>query len=562
MTIDPVWHDSCSSARVRLSPRFLTASIVGLLSLGPCVDAVGAQASSDRTTTGASAALSMRLADRVGSPLALLSTRTDAAGAERGGAAKAPLGLDPLGRLTDRGLGRMVRMAAHLDPTESALSSWNTMSKLLGTAEGEIEIALVALLPQAQGPSLPLLIARVELGEAGREGLVAALKSGQFAERHRMVEVAGSDGGKTAVQTYGLKGSERRVGAFFELALVGDQLFLSNQASALTEVLEFGSPDPAPDSIGRDQNAQRLLRELGDADVRLIVDWERVRGRIESLLTPGPSLSLDALGLDTATRLAVGVHAAEDGLESCLVLDQPGGPSGLFASTERSSPKELSKSLTGDSIATAVLAVDFGGLLRADGPAGYLGFHRHASSCSQSVGIDFERAVLPNLGRRAACEVHWLGDSRERAGVALAFQARSKRGARRLVDAVKDGLASLKEPMQSETTRGVGETHHMPARGVSFGARGDRFVLGLDNGVIGSMDAPTRAPKRDALSRAQIEDLLERALPKAARKRSTTRRTIGAFLLRPGAFEGAFAHAGLLSVDPTMVRLDCFTPDD
>lgn len=493
--------------------------------------------------------------------------------------------LDLLDAVGESGLGQLVRLVSEVRPTADALSAFDRMGSLVELADGEIEIALVALLPRPEGRSAPLLIARVELDENGQAALEASLGHSEFARPYREIE---------GRQTYSLRSASReRAGEFFEVALIGRELFVANDGSALTEVLRTTEPDNMPmplrdpagnpiaprvGSVGADLVVRELEERLGARDCQLVIDWERVRhrigfhalvenDRIRELAQAGSDLVVEALGLHTATRLVIGLDEATSKvnggegrfLRTALMFDQPEGYSGALVAAEpkslRSFESDLAQSSAwvSDSIATATLSVDFAEVLSrsSDLPGGE--FATHACDTAASVGVidlptmferRFERGVSLQIYRERASESEGDGS----VGLAWSLPARSARLAERVVEEI---ATSITIETTNDSERSIDDSSWNPI------VRGSQVVFGSESDQASSRTGDSRSM---GTTRGSMRAVLRRLAEVAFGGTGSVPPMVGVAVLREGAIQGVPAQAGAVCLVDGAVRVDWFHP--
>ena len=499
----------------------------------------------------------LRLAERVPSPLAYLSVAT---GEDQG------LGLDALRQ--DPAIALLWSSLVD-DATSAAIGQLGELSKL---AAGEVEFTLNALMPRAGAPDLPLLVARVQLSEAGATSLSEALTSGELGGRCE--DVAG--------RPTWLLGDGARAQRF-QIALAGRDLLASNSRVALEDVLRGAVPGATstvhPESVAANATfaAQRAMLGIAARGHVLHVDWRRLRDRIVRRFDDVQSIALDALGLASAAHLTIAMRSGDDATHTTLLADQPDGPDGLLAAALSAPPRRILANLPPLSLAGLTISVDparLRELMRAGAEVTGTRFAHGLVERCNACGVDMVAQVLPRLGGSGSAQLVLLDDEAREQGVAFSVGARSGAAARMLLGEIRDNFTA-----RSERGPGAEHDHDRPTR---ITMRGDRELLTFEGsfgeaslGVVGKdivfaprretierMSELTRRGSRErARTRAHTQDICDRIVtsrPPAARNAVGVVEIDGSLVGKAVGDTGR--HAGLLFLDAGTLRIELVSP--
>jgi hypothetical protein len=420
------------------------------------------------------------LVDRIEAPLLYLALDAAAlnAAAPASGAnptSSAPNRSQPSDRgtvqtlLADPALARLLGGSAPSSSTGRALA---LVRGLLARSPGEIEIALTSVLP-ANGQ--PLLVCRVHLQSAEADRLQGLLAGPDLANPHR--SLAGR-------ATWTLRGAEgarpNGPGEQVELALVGGDLLLANDGTAMEELLV--PPEPRTSATPRlvlanDPRFLSLRKRLDVPAGSLLVygDWLRLGQRLQAKTEGIAGAALEWSGLGSAKSVMASISGLGGAFTGTLLLDfdqrerarpepsrpepsrpepsrpeplRPGregrdgrpfeprdgmGPRGAeatpidgwFAAAQPAAARTLLPELPIGGFGGLVLAVDFADVARHSHRGRELRFELHEAF--ERFGLDFERNVIARLGSRGTVQL--LFRSSEDAGtpeVVAVYAVRAK----------------------------------------------------------------------------------------------------------------------------------------
>lgn len=568
----------------------------------------------------------LRLDALVARPLAHVAMMPDAEaarpGARPGDRGATSVDLD-LGLLDEPALAEIVRAFehggfehgpghAHGEPArEGDVPVLATLRQLARLSTGELEFAVVALLPRVAEPDLPLLVGRLRLSERGRDALQRSLQQPGFASEQRRV---------AAVPVYGLSGvSQQRPGSVFEIAAVGADLLVANHRDTLDDILRrAGGADGAgtttgvhPESLARDELHVALTARLRTADAaqtdarsagsepRAVVslDWERLGPRVLRDLAAGEQLALRATGMGAARRVVLGISREPKGLRTTILVDLPAAARGLFAAAQVQPLRRLVQDVPVPALASLTIAVDprrIGAAETAD-PAAQgdpLGFHSGLVGSCRAVGLDFDSQVRPRLGEAVSCRVVMLpagpdqeGPGRDGSGrggferpgrhdhaghavVALAIATRNERAARSLLDdlaaALRDRDFQVDEvPLSHDGARSESAiVVQLPgAWPAGIAAIDDTLVISADFSAIARIAELERSTTRAERTRHR-SDTLALLDSLVAGRRADARAAVAVFDLDGTVLTGGEGgrHAGLVVLDEGALRVEVLSP--
>jgi hypothetical protein len=415
--------------------------------------------------TGAPAQ-ALRLVDTVAQPLAYLTLAAAAPSAGTSGLVSA--GLGPVRRLlADPALdvvfgGAVADAEASRAAAESA-PALALVRGLLARSPGELELVLTSILPSAGQPLL-LLRARLSSSEAARLGRLLA--DGQLATPSRRIadravyRLRRADGDTAA--------SAPRPGEQVELALLGDDLLVGNDGSAMAELLALPAQTSAsarPGSLAADARfvALRAQSNPQPGGVWLYADWRRLAGRMPAALSGIPGALLGSSGLAAARAMVASIGSTPagstasgstssglvaelvvafdgDGAGSERVLRGP-GIDGWLNAVQPVAPKLLAVELPSNGLGGLVVSVDLATVARRCGSGSQL--LRDVECAFRRYGLDFQRQLLDRLGSRGIVQLQ-LG----RGGTAAVSSVYSLRAQNRA--AATDVLADLRRVCEAE----------------------------------------------------------------------------------------------------------------
>lgn len=509
----------------------------------------------------------LRLLDAVPHPLAYVSvdataSTSDATAVDGARARLLAIFDDPA--LRALGFGSLDPLDA-TDATADAggsLAAWRRLRELVSVSSGELELALVGLLPREDESDLPLMVARTRVPATARDALARALESGTIAEPLREL-----GGHRTFGLSGGLTGSRRRPGALIEVALVDDSLLLSNHGATLEALLvrdaRRTSTDPgASAGVLSADPAFIALRErldLAPGSLFAYVDWQRAWRRLAPKLAPLDREVVDALGVTAMRHVLVEVQPTRDGLVTTAIVDQPEGLRGLLAATEPVSVRRLAQDLPVPGLASLTLSVDPARLLPEAGRI--VGLPNVAGGCRR-MGLDFASQVAPRLGRSSSCQLVLIDDAgARRARAAFSVKAKSQASAQALFRDVHAALEALRCGVTANEVDGAATLTVASAPGaeLSIGLVDDSLVVGMTGDLVAQIRAREKALGRRELARHRSQTI---AMLQRLRR---DERVIGLFDLDFGELGTASAdqrgrHAGLLITDGDVIRIEMMTP--
>lgn len=383
---------------------------------------------------------SARLVDAVEQPLAYLCL----AAAGPGAASREPGPVRKL--LADPALDAVFGGS----PAASEGSALALVRGVLARTPGELELVLTGILPKGGQPLL-LLRARLQGKETARLGRVLA--DGQLAAPGRRIgdretfvlrsgraDTAAAPGGSTP-------------GAQVELALVGDDLLVGNDGSAMSELLALPaqtSASPRAGSLAADPRfvALRAQSNPQPGGLWLYADWRRLGGRMPQMLSgmhgalvgssglaaaravvasigssaaatgaasPGTGGGASAHGTTTtgtaamtpaadllAADFVVEFDIGNPGLGSDRVLRGP-GIDGWLNAIQPAAPKALAAELPASGLGGLVLSVNLATVARRSCGGSHL--LREVEFAFRRYGLDFQRQLLDRLGTRGTLQL-------------------------------------------------------------------------------------------------------------------------------------------------------------
>lgn len=430
---------------------------------------------------------------------------------------------------------------------------------VLARSSGELELAMTSIVPSG---GQPLLVLRARLQRSEADRLQMALDGKELATPGRRVA------GRT---TYRLHSDTEPTGPGqeVEMALVGADLLVGNDSTAMREVLEprAGTTTAATSTVlSADPRFVALRQRLPVAPGALWMygDWQRLGQRIESSLDGVPGLLLGSSGFGGARAVMASVASAQADFTATLLLDfdvvpaaplpAPGAPGGgrpgragpphpelgidgWFAAVQPSGARTLLADLPSGGLGGLVLSVDLAGLAGRSHDGAHL--LRDLRFAFDKYGLDFDRQVLSRLGTRGTVQLH-LGRGAEPAAVDAVYTVRTK-NKKAAVDLFAD-LRRVCEPagLGSALTRDVKDAGRerrqvelLELRHTGPHGRGTpMFVAAHEDSLLLSADA-------DSLVEL-VDDLRRNGRPRA-RRGETTAAAIAAI--------GGENVAGLFDVD-------------
>lgn len=445
---------------------------------------------------------------------------------------------------------------------------------VVARSSGDLEIALTGVLPGvggAKGQPLLVLRARLQPAESSRlQGLLA----GPVAEGAQALAAPRRRIGD--LQTYDLLGAdgsvEAGVGRTVEVALVGTDLVIANDATAMEELL---APDRRTSATRRvlssEPRFQRLREQVPAQPGSLLVygDWNRLGQRLQldgraaegadndAMAAGVPSFLLRWSGIGSARGVMLSLAGDDNDFTGTMLLDfdreeergfapppprpngrhgdgpRPDGPrgdgprgpgpevrngiDGWLACTQSVPAKTLVRDLPGGGLGGIVLAVDLQDLALRSRRGGEL-LHRLRESFDRQ-GVDFERKVLSRLGARGTAQL--LFGKRGEDAVAeiasvYAIRATSKKAAEELFDDLRRAaeLNGLGRLVQGRERRGAEILELQPRD-----ARSATCIAVVDDAVLIAFDSATidefvEVQKRASRTRSKPDGAVAAAVQK------------------------------------------------
>lgn len=462
--------------------------------------AFGAQAGAQVAVDGG-----IRLRDCIESPMAFVSID---AGAPAAAGANSPLAAWlATAMLEHEALQGLLGSGA-------AASAFSFVRGVLARASGEIEVALVGVLPSAVaggGRELPLVVVRTRLSPADAARLRAVLADPAVARPLRVVH---------GHATYEIAGREHAVvagpGLQIEATVVGDDLIVANSAAGIDAALE--RTQAAPRGLAADPRYVRLMQRLRPAPGALVAfaDWRRLGRRLTGLAgAAGTALGWSGLGDADAIAAAIAASPGEAAgaatsartpfaLQSTVLLSFPAGAAinGWLGMVAAAPARQLLDDLSGGGLGGCVFAVEPTRLIEAAQPAA--GFGKRVSGACGDCGLDLDR-IVRRLGRRGALQLVLLGDGLTTAIPAFAVEAQNRRDAGDIVDEIARALGE-------RLATGQGGSSHVELGGperLRLAAVDDLLVFAPD---AAAFPALASARRERARARAQVEADVSAAL--------------------------------------------------
>ena len=306
---------------------------------------------------------------------------------------------------------------------------------LLSRGTIELEMAMTGIVGRR---GRPLLVMRARL----QDGLADSLRSKldgttQLATKSRML------GGH---QTYSLNSqrtadSSPGAGQTVEMAMVGMDLVVGNDGSAMREVLEHDRGETSAQSkrvLSSDPRFRSLRERLEVPDGSLFAygDWQRLGRRLQSFLTGAPAQLLHGSGLGHARSIMMTLSPAKDDFSATLLLDfdvESGSRragariiKGWFAATEPVAAKELVRELPRGGLGGLVLSVDLMSVADHSPRSAHVVWDLR--DAYTSFGLDYGRNLIGRLASRGTVQMHFgpMDGSGPRAVVTPVYSVRAK----------------------------------------------------------------------------------------------------------------------------------------
>lgn len=393
-----------------------------------------------------------RLVDSIEAPLLYLALggKTRGGGASGGGAAgaasasAASSGRAAVQRLLadpalDALLDESLRDAPAATRSSSTGRSLALVRGVLSRCAGEIEVAMTGVVP---GIGRPLLVLRAELQPEQAKNLDVALRpqpevsggGSRLAANHRKIR---------GQQTYAMLGEDGRlatgIGRQVELAVVGSDLLVTNDATAMEELLAPQRTTASPRALSGNERFVALKQRIAAPAGSLLVygDWARLGRRLggsgltaQLLLDSGLGSArsvMAALSCQPAENRAAGDRSTAAGARfTATVLldfeqDNPNvralrapdrkappfwdspGIDGWLTAALSVKPRQLARDLPGGGLGGLVLAMDLP-VVATRSPRGAR-LLRDLRNSLEAFGLDFKRNVLSRLGTRGTVQL-------------------------------------------------------------------------------------------------------------------------------------------------------------
>ncbi|MFM1872186.1 MAG: hypothetical protein RL398_1608 [Planctomycetota bacterium] len=510
---------------------------------------------------------SPRLVDRVEAPLLYLALEgvpqqigVAEPGAEREGAQGGPVHA----LLADPAVGALFGR-----PSDDQTSAGRALSLVRGVitrSAGDVELALTAVVP-SNGQPLLVLRARLQTAAAGRLGELLAAPD--FAAPERRLG---------ATQTYRLAGEDPNGRTKIELAVVGDDLVVANDVTAMEELLSPYAAVTSAASSRRVLSADKRYTDLktkvsaGPGSLLVYADWQRLGGRDDAEAFGLPETLLDASGLDDARSVMASIVAAPGGFSTTLLVDFVSAPppnaaeggktalgdigiDGWLDAIRRAPARSLVGSVPDGGLGSMVLALDLQTLAsRSNRGADLLHDVEHAY---EEIGLDFRRKFLDHVGTSGALQIAF--DAEDRPVTVFSLRAKNRRAA-------VDLFGDLRKALEAESM----------GRLLAPAAKGDPEILEIRSAGRRHRDRHSRPAKEPILTLfAAVHDdsLLLAAEPASLvavhgerQQAKGQRAKRNEALLRAVAGLGSGNVAGLVDMDlrPLFARLafDLTGPDE
>ena len=362
-------------------------------------------------------------------------------------------------------------------PAGSASRALTLVRGVLGRSSGDLELVLTGVVPSA---GQPLLVLRARLRKDDRERLQGVLQGADLAQPHRVL------GGE---KTWSLRTNDRAAvagpGELVELALVGDDLLVANDSTAMEELLapvdQRTSASTTRLVLSADPRFTSLRKRVQVPAGSLLVygDWLRLGQRLQAATQKEagagselPSFLLEWSGLGSARSVMASLSGVGGDFTGTLLLDfdhaerapewrrMPPGPDrggpdrggrrdgpdhrggpdreprgdispidGWLAAAQSVPARTLLPELPGGGLGGLVLAVDLADIAKRS-PGG-IGMLRMLRDSFADYGLDFDRNVLSRLGSRGTVQLLFrrADDATTEVVSVYSVRARSKKAA-------------------------------------------------------------------------------------------------------------------------------------
>ena len=330
----------------------------------------------------------------------------------------------------------------------------------------EIELAMTGIVGRR---GTPLLVLRARL----KPGLATNLRSKLEETTQLAVPNRKLGGTQTYTLRSGRNGSGRkgdaRPGETVELAMVGNDLVVGNDGSAMREVLV---PQPNVTSakatrrvLSADPRFRSLRKRLDVPEGSLIAfgDWQRLGRRLQSSLDGAPAQLLSGSGLGSARSIMMTIAPATKaqaknkmgGFAATLLLDfdvdtEKGARDartikGWFAATEPVAAKQLVRELPRGGLGGLVLSVDL--MAVADNSPRSSHMVWDLRDAYTGFGLDYNRNLLGRLAAQGTVQMHFGPRHKADGELAVVTPVYSVRAKSRT--AAKDIFSDLRRVVES-----------------------------------------------------------------------------------------------------------------
>ena len=308
-----------------------------------------------------------------------------------------------------------------VDAQSSSRQSLSLVRSMLRRGASELELAMTGIVARK---GQPMLVLRARLRQDAANALRVSLEgTASAAVPNRQL------GGH---QTYTMSsgGSVRNSGAggVVEIALIGNDLVVANDTSAMREVLvplpRRTGVEPIRKVLSSDPrfNALRKRMDVPAGSLLAYGDWQRLGRRLESYLGSVPAQLLNSSGLGSARSVMMTLAPAKQDFDATLLLDfdlsdgvasergavsrqARGGIDGWFAATEPVSAKTLLRELPRSGLGGMVLSVDLAAVASYSPRSACMVWDLR--DAYRMFGLSYERNVLARLASRGTVRLHF-----------------------------------------------------------------------------------------------------------------------------------------------------------
>jgi hypothetical protein len=303
----------------------------------------------------------------------------------------------------------------------SSRQSLSLVRSMLRRGASELELAMTGIVARK---GQPLLVLRARLGQDAANALRLSLEgAASVAVPNRQL-----GGHQTYTMPSSSRGRRPGAGDVVEIALIGNDLVVANDTSAMREVLvpvpNRTGVQPARKVLSSDPRFNALRKRLDVPAGSLIAygDWQRLGRRLESYIGSVPAQLLSSSGLGSARSVMMTLAPAKQDFAATLLLDfefsngaaagrgvvgqqEGAGIDGWFAATEPVSAKTLLRELPRSGLGGMVLSVDLAAVADFSPRSACMVWDlRDAYS---TFGLSYERNVLARLASRGTVQLHF-----------------------------------------------------------------------------------------------------------------------------------------------------------